>query len=121
MDPIAIVGLDCVFPGADGIDAFWHLLSEGRDAVGTVPAQRWDARAYFDADPSAVGKIASTWGGFVDLESFDAEFFAIPRAEAEKMDPQHKLLLEVTYRALENAALPVKSLAGSATGVFVGV
>src|SRR5262245_20136009 len=117
MEPVAIVGLACVFPGADDLAGFWRLLVEGRDAIGPVPPERWDAAAYRPDDPAALAKIASPWGGFVrDLDRFDAAFFGISAEEARTIDPQHKLLLQVAYHALENAGLPVKALAGTQTG-----
>jgi len=66
MEPIAIVGLSCRFPGADCPSAFWRLLCDGVDAIREVPPARWDVDAYYDADPDAPGKMASRWGGFVD-------------------------------------------------------
>jgi acyl transferase domain-containing protein/surfactin synthase thioesterase subunit len=122
-EPIAIVGMACRFPGgANDLDAFWHLLESGRDAVREVPAERWSADAYFGA-PGQAGKICAREGGFldnVDVADFDAAFFGISPREAETMDPQQRLLLEVTWEALEHAGVPADSLAGTRTGVFVG-
>jgi acyl transferase domain-containing protein/acyl carrier protein len=121
-EPIAIVGMACRFPGADGTGAFWKLLSEGGDAVSEVPADRWDADRYFQAGDATPGKTNSRWGGFVNnLDKFDAQFFGVSPREAIAMDPQHRLLLEVAWEAFENAGETKESLAGSATGVFVGI
>jgi acyl transferase domain-containing protein/acyl carrier protein len=122
-EPIAIVGAACRFPGeANDLGSFWRLLREGKDGVGPVPPERWDADALFDSDSNAPGKISSRWGGFVsNVEAFDADFFGISPREAIEMDPQQRVLLEVAFDALENAAMPLESLAGGKLGVFVGV
>jgi len=119
-DPIAIVGMACRFPGgADAPQRYWELLIEGRDAIGPVPPQRWDAEASFDANPAAPGKSAVREGGFIgDVDGFDAGFFGILPREAEKMDPQQRLFLEVATEALDEAGLTRERLAGSRTGVF---
>lgn len=121
MEPIAITGMACLFPGAPSLDAFWQLLSEGREGVGEVPAERWDVDAYFDKDPKAQGKTNSRFGGFIEgVDRFDAAFFGITPREAAQMDPQQRILLELTYEALEDAGIAPASLAGSNTAVFVG-
>ncbi|AUH38868.1 type I polyketide synthase [Streptomyces sp. CMB-StM0423] len=122
-DPVAIVGIGCRFPGGvDGPDDFWRLLTEGRDAVTEVPADRWDIEQYASDDPAAPGRTTSRWGGFLDgVDRFDAGFFGISRQEATRMDPQQRLLTEVAFEALENAGMPSDRLAGSPTGVFVGI
>ena len=123
VEPIAIVGLGCRFPGgADSPAAFWELLRAGVDAVREVPPDRWDIDAYYDPDPSVIGKMATRWGGFLDqVDQFDPEFFGLSPREAARMDPQQRLLLEVAWEAIESAALSVTRLAGSRAGVFVGL
>jgi acyl transferase domain-containing protein/NADPH:quinone reductase-like Zn-dependent oxidoreductase/NAD(P)-dependent dehydrogenase (short-subunit alcohol dehydrogenase family)/acyl carrier protein len=120
-EPIAIVGMGCRFPGgADSPARFWELVRSGTDAVGEIPRDRWDVDAVFDPDPATPGKTSVTAGGFLDrVDRFDAGFFGILRREAERMDPQHRLFLEVAIEALDHAGLPRERLAGSATGVFV--
>ncbi len=119
-DPIAIVGMGCRFPGAENPDAFWRLLRDGVDAVSEVPADRWNAEAFYDPDPAAPGKSLTKSGGFLSaIDGFDADFFGILRREAERMDPQQRLFLEVATEALDHAGLPRNRLAGSKTGVFV--
>ncbi|WP_345000658.1 type I polyketide synthase, partial [Tsukamurella soli] len=122
-EPIAVVGIGCRFPGgASGPDAYWSLLESGTDAVVEVPGDRWDADAYYDADPAAPGRMPSKWGGFLgDIRGFDAEFFGIAPREAEQMDPQQRLLLEVAWEALENAGLAPDDLAGVRAAVMAGV
>src|SRR6185437_15141860 len=121
--PIAVVGIGCRFPGdVSNTTAYWRLLSEGRDAITEVPASRWDLDAYYDPDPDRPGKTNSRWGGFLtDIDRFDAGLFNISRREAEAMDPQHRLLLEVAWEALERAGIAPDRLAGSPTGVFIGL
>jgi acyl transferase domain-containing protein/acyl carrier protein len=121
-DGVAIVGYACCFPGAADENAFWELLCEGRDAIREVPADRWDVKRYYDPDPNAPGKMCVRAGGFLqDIDRFDAQFFGISPREAIKMDPQHRLLLETAWRALENAHHPPDRLKGTRTGVFVGI
>jgi myxalamid-type polyketide synthase MxaE and MxaD len=121
-EPIAIVGIGCRFPGAHTPAAFWELLADGRDAVTEVPSGRWDSSSFYDADPQAVGKMVTKWGAFLDrIEQFDSFFFGISPAEARAMDPQQRLLLMTVWEALEDAGQNPMELAGSKTGVFVGI
>ncbi|MEM7497172.1 MAG: beta-ketoacyl synthase N-terminal-like domain-containing protein [Pseudomonadota bacterium] len=122
-DPIAIIGMDCRFPGApDGPEDYWSLLIEGRDAVREVPPERWDVEAWFDPDPGRTNRIASRCGGFLeDVDRFDAAFFGLTPREALSMDPQHRLLLECAWRAIEDAGIDPVSLKGRRVGVFVGL
>jgi acyl transferase domain-containing protein/acyl carrier protein len=120
-DPIAIVGIGCRFPGADGPDAFWQLLREGRDAISKTPPDRWDLASFYDAD-GALGRTDSCWGGYLDgVDYFDAGFFEISPREAVMVDPQQRLLLEVAVEAVEDAGIPGPALAEARGGVFVGV
>lgn len=114
-EPIAIIGMGCRFPGdGEGPDGFWRTLKQGTDAVRQVPSERWEVDATHPPE--------CRWGAFLDdVKSFDALFFGISPREAENMDPQHRLLLEVTWEALEDAGLSADELMGSSTGVFVGV
>ncbi|MCP3063707.1 acyltransferase domain-containing protein [Myxococcus sp. K38C18041901] len=121
-EPIAIIGIGCRFPGgANDADSFWRMLRAGTDAVGEVPPSRWDIDAYYDADPSKPGKMYTRNGAFLEgVDLFDPYFFGIPPRSAVNMDPQHRLLLEVAWEALEHAGIAPQSLAGSKTGVFIG-
>ncbi|MCG3198131.1 MAG: hypothetical protein GHCLOJNM_02625 [bacterium] len=121
-EAVALVGIGCRFPGANGPRAFWELLSEGRDAITEVPPDRWDAESLYDPNPDTPGKMNSKWGGFLQgVDQFDARFFGISPREAARMDPQQRLLLEVGWEALEDAGIVPKELSGTATGVFMGV
>ncbi|AKT41167.1 type I polyketide synthase [Chondromyces crocatus] len=122
-EPIAIVGMACRFPGgARSPEAFWEFLARGGDAISEIPATRWDIGALFDPDPSAPGKMATRWGGFLEgVDQFDAEFFGITPREAARMDPQHRVLLEVAHEALDHAGHAHEGIRGSRTGVFMGL
>ena len=122
-EPIAIVGMACRFPGgANDVAAFWRMLCGGVNAIREVPAERWDADAYYDPDPAAPGKMNTRWGGFIEkIDEFDNHFFSISDREATRIDPQHRMSLELTWEALEDAGIPPSSLRGSRTGVFVGL
>jgi iturin family lipopeptide synthetase A len=121
-EPIAIVGIGCRFPGASGPEGFWRLLRDGKDAIREVPASRWDAEAFYDPDASKPGKMNNRRGGFLeDVDLFDSQFFGIAPREVRGMDPQQRLLLEVAWEALEDAGQTPERLAGTATGVFMGV
>ena len=120
-EPIAVLGLGCRFPGAAGLDAFWELLTEGRDGTGPVPADREELHLCFDPDVDAPGKTALARGGFLEgLDRFDHNFFKVSPKEAAAMDPQQRLLLEVAWEALEQACIPPDRLFGSNTGVYIG-
>ncbi|UMB70944.1 type I polyketide synthase [Mycobacterium paraterrae] len=124
-EPIAVVGIGCRLPGgADSPGQFWQLLHEGGSGIVGVPAERWDADAFFAEDHSVPGTIVSKEGGFLTSwrpAEFDAEFFGISPREAAAMDPQQRLLLEVTWEALENAGITAPMIRGSQTAVFVGM
>src|ERR1700694_4295191 len=121
-EPIAIVGIGCRFPGARDPEAFWQLLHDGVDAITEVPSDRWDINAFYNPDPDVPGKMSTRWGGFLEhVDQFDPHFFGISPREAGHMDPQQRLLLEVAWEALEDAGQAPHRLAGTQTGVFIGI
>jgi acyl carrier protein len=120
---LAIVGAGLRFPGgAVDLESFWQVLSTGVDTLGPIPPERFGSTSYYDPDPEHRGtsyvKEASLLN---DVAGFDAAFFGISPREAASMDPQHRLLLEVTWSALEDAGIVPKSLAESMTGLFIGI
>ena len=122
-DDLAIVGVACRFPGGcNSMDEFWSNLVEQHDCVRPVPNDRWNADYFTDALSNELhlpAKIPSTRCGWVDfVGEFDYETFSISKREAENMDPQQKLLLEVTLQALEDSGM---LYTGSKTGVYVGI
>lgn len=120
---IAVIGMACKFPGGcNDLDSYWDLLVNGRDAVTEYPAERFDVNEFYDPDHQAPGKMNSKWGGFVDaIDMFDAEFWSISPREADRLDPQQRMCLEMAWEALEDAGQCPARLAGGRHGVFVGL
>lgn len=123
LDPIAIIGIGCRFPG--GVEdprGFWQLLASGTDAIVDVPPDRWRAESFYDADPGTPGRMFVRQGGFLrgSIERFDAAFFGMAPREAAALDPQQRLLLEVAWEAFEDAGLPPSRTAGANVGSYIG-
>ncbi len=119
-EPVAIIGIGCRLPKAPSKEAFWQLLCDRRDAITEVPADRWNAAAFYDPSPGVPGRMITRWGGFLDqIDQFDPSFFGISPREATYMDPQQRLLLELSWEALEDAGIVAEKLSGSRTGVYV--
>lgn len=120
VEPIAITGMGCRLPGGvSSPDDLWHMLINGLDGIRDVPEERW--QGYAAAHPSQLRAVTKRAGFIDNAAAFDAAFFGITPREAEQMDPQQRILLETAWEALENAGVPPLSLAGSDTGVFIGV
>ncbi|XP_063003674.1 uncharacterized protein LOC134413428 [Elgaria multicarinata webbii] len=121
-DEIAIVGIACNFPGGEGTDNFWQVLTEGRNCTVDIPPGRFNVEEWYDPDTNKPGKIYTKRAALLaEVNAFDNKLFGIHDLEVERMDPQHKLLLECTYKALEDAGIPTEDISGTKTGVFVGL
>jgi acyl transferase domain-containing protein len=122
-EPIAIVGMGLRLPGGvTDAEGFARLLWSGTDAIQEIPKDRWSLDALYAEDPDAPGKMITRHGGFIDhVDCFDAHFFGISPREAASMDPQQRLLLQVAWEALEDAGHAPGALAGSRTGVYLGI
>ncbi len=121
---IAIIGYNCRFPGgANNSRLFWEKLSRGYDAVTEIKPDRFEADAFFSEDTQEKGKMYTRYAAFLDedIKKFDNVHFEISTVEAVSVDPQQKLLLEVSWEALENSGLDIEALKGSKTGVFIGI
>ncbi len=121
--PVAVVGIGCRLPGeANSPQAFWRILADGDDVVGPMRGDRFDVDRFLNPESETRAHIAAAEGGFLsDIDHFDAAFFGISPREAKKIDPQHRLLLQVAWEAMEDGGIVPSSLAGPRTGVFVGV
>lgn len=121
--PIAIVGIGCRFPGASSTpEKFWKMMVDQTDAIIDVPSDRWDNKRFYDEDERKIGKLRTKQGGFLQekIKDFDPMFFGISPIEAECLDPQERILLEVAYEAFEDAGIPIDKVKGSDTGVYIG-
>lgn len=117
---VAVVGMAARYPGAESVSQMWKLFEQGRSGVGDLPEGRWSE---YDGDPEMVRRMsaAQLTGGYLDdIASFDAEFFGLSPVEAASMDPQQRILLQLTWEALEDAHIPANTLRGTRTGVFIG-
>ncbi|XP_063062242.1 uncharacterized protein LOC134455123 [Engraulis encrasicolus] len=122
MDDIAVVGIGCNFPGGEGLDNFWKVLVEGKNCTVDIPDERFDCSQWYDPDDSKPGKIRTKRAALINgFNEFDHKFFGITEAEADFMDPQQKLLLQCSYRALEDAGIPMEKASGTRTGVYIGL
>jgi len=122
-EPIAIVGFGLRFPGgAHDEFSLWQILAQGVNTVTEIPGDRWNVDDYYDPDPDKPGKMYTRHGAYLSgVDRFDAEFFGVAPREATSVDPQHRLLLETSWEALEHAAIAPTTLRDSQTGVFVGI
>ncbi|WP_437277977.1 beta-ketoacyl synthase N-terminal-like domain-containing protein [Sorangium sp. So ce375] len=120
---VAIIGVSGRYPQAKNVAEFWRNLKEGRNCIREIPADRWDWRAYFDEQKGKFGSVYTRWGGFIeDIDKFDPLFFKISPRDAEWMDPQERLFLEVAYETLQDAGYTPRSISPARkVGVFAGV
>ncbi|MEO8400725.1 MAG: SDR family NAD(P)-dependent oxidoreductase [Gammaproteobacteria bacterium] len=118
---IAIIGMSGRFPDANNVDEFWENLAKGVVSIREIPEDRWDVNEYYDSNPIAKNKTYCRVGAFLkDVDRFDTIFFNISPKEAEVMDPQQRLFLEETWKAIEDAGYSDKTISGLKCGVFVG-
>ncbi|MGB7838745.1 MAG: SDR family NAD(P)-dependent oxidoreductase, partial [Terrimicrobiaceae bacterium] len=120
---IAITGIGCRFPGGvNNAELLWKLLVEGREAVSEVPPDRWNVERFYDPEPGVAGKSIARRGGFVEgLDQFDPQFFGISPREAPYVDPQHRLLLETAWEAIEDAGIVLDLERGTDLALFMGI
>ncbi|MCX7920840.1 MAG: SDR family NAD(P)-dependent oxidoreductase [Clostridia bacterium] len=127
-EDIAVIGISGRYPMAENINSFWEILKQGKNCIGEIPGERWDYRTYFDTDRQKTNKIPSKWGGFIkDIDKFDPLLFNISPREAEILDPQVRIMLELAWEALEDAGYSRSELQRNdelgqkpKVGVFVG-
>jgi polyketide synthase 5 len=121
--PVAVIGMACRLPGGvDSPELLWEALLRGDDLITEIPLERWDAESVYDPERGVPRRSVTKWGGFLDdVAGFDSEFFGIGDREATAIDPQHRILLETSWEAAQHAGINPTTLAGSATGVFVGL
>ena len=122
-DPVTVIGMACRFPGDSNTpEGYWSLIESGKDGIREIPRDRWNVEDLYDQNPWMPGKIYTERAGFIDgVDRFDADFFKLSPVEARSMDPQHRLLLETSWEALESAGLCPNQLKGSRAGVFIGM
>ncbi|WP_082207251.1 beta-ketoacyl synthase N-terminal-like domain-containing protein [Corallococcus macrosporus] len=121
-EPIAVIGLGLRLPTSDCPATLWRMLCDGIDATGAIPAGRWPLESLFDAAPDRPGTIRNRRAGLIDgVDQADPTAFRLSKRELRQMDPQHRLLFECAWHALEDAGLPFDAVKGSRTGVFMGV
>lgn len=121
-EKIAVIGMSGRYPQARNLAEFWQNLAAARNAITEISSSRWDVDAYYDADPDAEGKMYSKWMGMLDdADMFDPRFFRITPQEALYMDPEQRLFLQESYRALEDAGYAGSDADGLNCGVFLGM
>ena len=122
--PVAVIGMACRFPGgANTKEQYWDLLDKKVDASIEVPVSRWAIDSYYDSNSNTLGKMITRNACFINekIDEFDASFFGLTPRETVSLDPQHRLLLELTWEAIQDAALNINQLKKTKTGVFIGI
>ena len=122
-EPLAIIGIGCRFPGeVNSPEEFWNLLCNKEDALGEIPSDRWNLESMYAPEFRRASKISVKRGGFIkEVDKFDAGFFGISPLEAMRMDPQQRMVLEVSYEAIQDAGLRLNDLDNSRAAVFLGI
>ena len=117
---IAIIGMACRFPGANDYNQYWQNLELGVNSISEIPPQRWDVEKYYSPNPEAPNKSISKWAGLIEgVDQFDAEFFGIAPREATRMDPQQRIMLELSWSCMEDAGYLPLELSGSQSSVAI--
>ncbi|MEB3341934.1 SDR family NAD(P)-dependent oxidoreductase [Okeania sp.] len=120
-DLTAIIGIACRFPGANDYNQFWENIEAGVNSISEIPPQRWEIEKHYSPLPNQPNKTISKWGGLVEgIDEFDAEFFSISPREAGKVDPQHRIMLELSWSCIEDAGYSPSAFSGKDVGVFMG-
>ncbi|NEO77837.1 type I polyketide synthase [Moorena sp. SIO4G3] len=120
-DLIAIIGIGCRFPEANDHNQFWQNLEQGINSISEIPSQRWEVEKYYSETPETPNKTISKWAGLIEgVDQFDAQFFGISPREATRMDPQQRIMLELSWSCIEDAGYSPLELSGSQVGVFIG-
>ncbi|MUG91820.1 acyltransferase domain-containing protein [Scytonema sp. UIC 10036] len=118
---IAVIGISCRFPGANDCEQFWFNLEQGVNSINEIPPERWDVQKYYSLNPQERNKSISKWSGLIEAsDEFDPQFFGISPREAKAIDPQQRLMLELSWSCLEDAGYSPSQLSGSSVGVFIG-
>ncbi len=121
-DKIAIIGMSGRYPQANNLQQYWDNLAQGKNSITEISPARWDINQYYDPDATKEGKMYCKWlGELEDVDCFDPLFFQITPAEAEFMDPQHRLFLLECYKAFEDAGYSSSSLSNKKCGVYLGI
>ncbi|MGA8164059.1 MAG: SDR family NAD(P)-dependent oxidoreductase [Waddliaceae bacterium] len=121
-EPVAIIGMSGRYPGAPNLVQYWHNLAHAKQSIQEIPGSRWDVNEYYDPDPTKAGKVYCKWIGLLDdIDCFDPLFFSISPAEAEGIDPQHRIFLEEGYKAFEAAGYSQQGLDDRKCGVYLGI
>ena len=121
-DEVAIVGISGVMPQCDDLDEFWNRLSNNESMITEIPADRWDWKEFYGDPYTEINKTKSKWGGFMkNIRSFDANFFNISPREAEYLDPQHRMVMEDVWKAIEDSGHKASEFSGTDTGVFTAI
>lgn len=119
---IAVIGMSLKAPKADNIEEFWRVLRDGVDCIVEIPEDRWEMEGFYDADSTKPHRSYCKWGGFLNgIAQFDPLFFRMTPSEAEVIEPQQRLFLEESYKALEMAGYTGKRVSGKKCGVYVGI
>jgi acyl transferase domain-containing protein/acyl carrier protein/NADP-dependent 3-hydroxy acid dehydrogenase YdfG len=121
-DKVAIIGMSGRYPQANNLEQYWENLTQGKNSIVEIPSSRWDVNQYYDSNPAKPNKVYSKWLGMLDdVDCFDPLFFQISPAEAEKMDPQHRIFMEESYKAFEDAGYSNQRLSNVKCGVYLGI